>query len=1464
MMRWPLAVALEIDNTQGPCPSRYNSNIPTPRITSQNMNGLSCHYSGGRGLRRHIKVINSVKKLLAKNDIVCLQETKLPINESSILQKSLGNWKILYSNKRESSAGCVTLISPFYQKHFDIHHHINSHPSYTNGHILCVTLVPKHDSAHFSHAFQVINLYLTSGNNSNDIEERAKQLEYVTSLPSASYNFAVGDFNFVENDNDTTSLTGKHRSTERFRNSWADFTSHFRLTEIFQPIHTYYRVTNQNRLSHTSRLDRIYTSHPMSDHTVLNIRSYIHRTNNSVAHAYKSALAGSIPTSNSHFTDHLPISLTYSSTAPGKKKRSFSIPDWLARNHNFLREVEIAYAKIRVPPDPFEKLALLKRTIIRTAKKFFTLGSVKSYNSELNNLSILVSLLRLCTSDKYDIHKIIAFTKRHPETAKLIDINFDFVDTKRLSDSINSVFSSSTTVNSDRNDPTSPSATELEEELSQPSQSNFPKARPFNLIREIKTQLPNTRKRLTHLRTTLEESPTSNTSRMEAIVDGFWGDKWKNTETANHMTDSLGYLEHVYPGGYTKTIPEQVTPEIPEARVIDKVIRATNDSAPGPDGIPFLIYRALRHLFTPILSQVMAALASGVKPPKGFNKARLFLIPKNESMLIEKTRPISVTNCDNRIIASAVAEAIGPACDAIIHRSQKGFIPGRNGDTHIVDLNRDYYKARVKRIQHYILFMDTEKAFDSVHHSFIFAVLKKAGFPSWVSRTLGGLMDSVTVLPVLGAGCTLEIAIERGVKQGCPLSPLLFALCYDPLLEALDRIDNIRNCAFADDLAISSPHLRSILKVMKEVDRFASHSGLRVNTDKTKVLRAIPTSPADARTLASAGWKDTTFSDRETYLGVLMGNNVTTIDVFDKAYDKYIERLKVFYPALRRLSIDKRILTVNVFLVSVFMYLAKFYYIPYREFIAKARDLTRRTVISFNGGGFGYAHLISADSTQFKLANSLKDLWALNLTHLALKHDLKDFDGRSDWTIPGFAHVDKKSWGSLLIEEHQAHAAHVVLADYFPKHPDGTIDASFLSDCPVKNRRLVYRLLVDREYEADRAGSSKTALANKLQRLGVRVNPNSTRALHINSTYARPKFRAYLWNIQYGIIMNSLATDCRLYSAGVITSPRSNNPSLPFPCYLCGQGKDKITHIYSDCKQVNDARLVFYSSCGIPHSGTTASALAQATLTYQPTGNRKVDTHRAIAAVAFNWAVWRESREYLASQDHLLLPSRICARLVSVASMAAHSATSSSGKPKSSSKYGSAGRRTPAQRAAVKIYVDEILKNIHPDAVTIFTDGSALGNPGPSGAGVFVQRPANSTAADPDLTLSAALGKGTNNTGELYAIGVAIEAALREPRPTNGELLRVTILSDSNYALGCVFGTWESKTNAALAQSVKDILLASSSHLSVSAHWVPGHCGVLGNELADRAAVRGSLESKRCRQPDHIGRAVQTARFYSE
>jgi hypothetical protein len=98
------------------------------------------------------------------------------------------------------------------------------------------------------------------------------------------------------------------------------------------------------------------------------------------------------------------------------------------------------------------------------------------------------------------------------------------------------------------------------------------------------------------------------------------------------------------------------------------------------------------------------------------------------------------------------------------------------------------------------------------------------------------LLTAVKVSPSLAPDFGIDIM--RGVKQGCPLSPLLFVLIYDVLHFKLAVLENTKVRAAADDLAIGAASIDNIQKAFPILDNFTVASGLGINRDKTVILSA--------------------------------------------------------------------------------------------------------------------------------------------------------------------------------------------------------------------------------------------------------------------------------------------------------------------------------------------------------------------------------------------------------------------------------------------------------------------------------------------------------------------------------------------------------------------------------------------------------------------------------------------------
>ena len=86
-----------------------------------------------------------------------------------------------------------------------------------------------------------------------------------------------------------------------------------------------------------------------------------------------------------------------------------------------------------------------------------------------------------------------------------------------------------------------------------------------------------------------------------------------------------------------------------------------------------------------MLLDIIIEMASGTPPPKEFNLVSLCIFPKGGADTIDRTRPITLNNTSNRVIASIIADSI-----SIADKRQKGFIRGRHGGDNILELTNSF------------------------------------------------------------------------------------------------------------------------------------------------------------------------------------------------------------------------------------------------------------------------------------------------------------------------------------------------------------------------------------------------------------------------------------------------------------------------------------------------------------------------------------------------------------------------------------------------------------------------------------------------------------------------------------------------------------------------------------------------------------------------------------------------------
>lgn len=180
-----------------------------------------------------------------------------------------------------------------------------------------------------------------------------------------------------------------------------------------------------------------------------------------------------------------------------------------------------------------------------------------------------------------------------------------------------------------------------------------------------------------------------------------------------------------------------------------------------------------------------------------------------------------------------------------VHPDQAGFIPGRDMLDNIYKTLEILHYCKTNKVDSTaILSLDTEKAFDRVEHGYILTLLNHMNFGPKFCTALRTAYQCPQARVKFNALLSSRFDISRGTRQGCPLSPLLFALAIEPLAEALRKQEDYQGILigkreyklslFADDFVLYLHHPRSSLQgIEKLLHDFQIVSGLSVNTDKS-------------------------------------------------------------------------------------------------------------------------------------------------------------------------------------------------------------------------------------------------------------------------------------------------------------------------------------------------------------------------------------------------------------------------------------------------------------------------------------------------------------------------------------------------------------------------------------------------------------------------------------------------------
>ncbi|KAL3675639.1 hypothetical protein R1sor_025587 [Riccia sorocarpa] len=345
----------------------------------------------------------------------------------------------------------------------------------------------------------------------------------------------------------------------------------------------------------------------------------------------------------------------------------------------------------------------------------------------------------------------------------------------------------------------------------------------------------------------------------------------------------------------------------PSSKEITELVEALpTNKAPGEDGLTAEVLRESWQWTGDKCVRFIQEIWSHHNLPENNKTAVVKLLPKNsERRQLKNWRPISLLSISYKLIGRILSTRLKKFLPRIIDIDQTGFVEGRIIMDNVLNLKLCQDLTNVTGELAIFCKLDFEKAFDRVQHSFLWETLQKLNFcPKFLQITHMLVTKGRAKVSVNGR-FTPSFRLQRGVRQGCPVSPLLFAISTQPLMRLLregERHGTIKGVQipgggkpilhklFADDSGICISATEANFQALTRiVNCFERVSGAKLNLAKSVIIPMV----LDRSTpwLSSTGCKILSSQEEVKYMGCLAGNDVGEASLQRDLVDKFGRKL---------------------------------------------------------------------------------------------------------------------------------------------------------------------------------------------------------------------------------------------------------------------------------------------------------------------------------------------------------------------------------------------------------------------------------------------------------------------------------------------------------------------------------------------------------------------------------------------
>ena len=184
----------------------------------------------------------------------------------------------------------------------------------------------------------------------------------------------------------------------------------------------------------------------------------------------------------------------------------------------------------------------------------------------------------------------------------------------------------------------------------------------------------------------------------------------------------------------------------------------------------------------------------------------------------------------------------------LLSSKQIGFIKGKGTSDRIFFLQTIVEKVvKIGKKKLFAVLIDFKKAYDTVNRDILIKRLKSVGINGFFLRNILAMYQKTEYSVKLKNGYTRAINSNLGLKQGCPLSPMLFNLYIDDIENVFDdncdpisiQSQRINHFLYADDLVILSQSKEGLQRSLDRVADFSKIKHLTISIKKVKLWYLI-------------------------------------------------------------------------------------------------------------------------------------------------------------------------------------------------------------------------------------------------------------------------------------------------------------------------------------------------------------------------------------------------------------------------------------------------------------------------------------------------------------------------------------------------------------------------------------------------------------------------------------------------